>query len=160
MHYVLITLYVGCISYAMWTDATRMIIPNEISIILALSFFLFAFLNLELIPTTFHIGVASVVFAITFSCYLMHWMGGGDVKLLSASSIWMGPDHILTFITHVALLGGLLALGAIVLRHAATSSIVGRYPSLSHRLQQSVSRHIPYAVPIGCAALISGGALY
>ncbi len=159
--YVFIIIYIACISYAMWTDATRMIIPNEVSIILTISFGLFAVQNLQLVPAAIHIGIALVVFAITFGCFVMHWMGGGDVKLLSALSAWMGPEHIMPFLANVALFGGLLALIIIILRRAAETSVISsRYPTLCQRLIQTSSRHIPYAIPIGCAALISGGGLF
>ena len=159
--YIFVIIYITCVSYAMWTDVASMTIPNWISVTLTLSFGLFAILNLQLVPAAIHISIAVIVFAVTFGCYVMHWMGGGDVKLLSALSAWMGPEHIMPFLFNVALLGGLLALIVIILRSAAGASIfASRYPDMREWIERATSRHIPYAVPIGLAAMISGSALF
>lgn len=159
--YIYLILYVACVSYAMWTDATRMTIPNEVSIILTISFGLFAIQHLQLVSAAMHAGIALTIFAVTFACFVMHWMGGGDVKLLSAVSAWMGPEHIMPFLWNVALFGGILALTIIVLRRIAqTSAVSNRFPTFRQRIDQVSSRHVPYAIPIGCAALISASAIF
>ena len=159
--YIYLIIYVACVSYAMWTDATRMTIPNKVSIILTAAFGFFAIQHLQLVSAAVHIGIALAIFAVTFACFVMHWMGGGDVKLLSAVSAWMGPEYIMPFLFNVALFGGLLALTIIILRRAVqTSALSNRFPALCLRFGQASSRHVPYAIPIGCAALLSASVLF
>jgi prepilin peptidase CpaA len=51
-----------------------------------------------------------VVFVLAAICWRRGWMGGGDVKLLAAAAIAVPPSLVLSFITAVALCGGVLAL--------------------------------------------------
>ena len=83
-------------------------------------------------------------------------MGGGDVKLISASALWMGPQHILPFLTMVALLGGLIAVCLIAVRLVVRRALPQHVPSPPSRilkltLKWATSGHLPYAVPIGIA---------
>ena len=84
----------------------------------------------------------------------MHCMGGGDVKFLTATSVWMGPAMVLPFLFDVAVLGGLLALFTLMVRHF----ISPRFPTSKSQIvrtivQRSITGQIPYGIPIGCAAL-------
>lgn len=147
-------IYIGRIGHAMWSDATSMRISNWVSIILLASFALFASLHLQLNTALMHVAVASAVFLVGFSCYVMHWMGGGDVKLLAATSVWMGPGVVLPFLFDVAVFGGLLAICALAVRHVAASRLLKPRSQLARTIvQRSTAGQIPYGVPIGCAAL-------
>ena len=158
---IFVIIYICCVCHAMWTDAFEMTISNWVSIILLSSFGLFAALNLGFQPTIIHVSIGCAVFAVTFSCYAMRWMGGGDVKFLSALSAWMGPQQILPFLTDVALLGGLLALGTLVVqRYVDRWAWTHRFSIIRDVAYRTKSGKIPYAVPIGCAALISCNAVF
>jgi prepilin peptidase CpaA len=39
-------------------------------------------------------------------------MGGGDVKLMAATSVWLGPGRLLAFVLLTAVVGGLVGLAA------------------------------------------------
>ena len=54
--------------------------------------------------------VAGSVFALGFACFACSVMGGGDVKLLAALTLWAGIDHIADLLLITALAGGLLAV--------------------------------------------------
>ncbi|MEZ5932170.1 MAG: prepilin peptidase [Alphaproteobacteria bacterium] len=63
--------------------------------------------------------VASLVFVIGFACFAFQLMGGGDVKLLAALSLWAGIDHLALFLISTSLAGGVLALVMLCLRRLA-----------------------------------------
>ena len=42
------------------------------------------------------------------------WLGGGDVKLIAALSLWAGPSHLAGLLLAIALGGGVLALAITV----------------------------------------------
>jgi Flp pilus assembly protein protease CpaA len=44
-------------------------------------------------------------------------IGGGDVKLIAAMTLWAGPDHLALFALVTSLAGGGLALGSLWYRH-------------------------------------------
>jgi prepilin peptidase CpaA len=59
---------------------------------------------------------AAIVLAATMICCLRGWMGGGDVKLLSAAVLLLPPSRVGDVIFAVGLAGALLALAYILLR--------------------------------------------
>jgi len=48
-------------------------------------------------------------------------MGGGDVKLLTAVAFWAGFEHLTELLLYVAIAGGVLAIGLIVMRKTIMS---------------------------------------
>ncbi len=97
-------------------DATRFIIPNWINILfLALWPILFFFVPGE-IDWKMHLLTFAGAFAVGFVIFILRWMGGGDVKMLAVCGLWMGPQQLLIFLVIMGVLGGVLAVGLVVLR--------------------------------------------
>jgi prepilin peptidase CpaA len=59
-------------------------------------------------------GLATLVLLVGIAVWRCGWLGGGDVKLIAALSLWAGPDHLASFLLAAALCGGLLALAILV----------------------------------------------
>ena len=91
------------------------------------------------------LGVAAGTFALLAALFAVGWMGGGDVKLLTALALWIAPPLFLNLVIVMALLGGVLT---IVL--AAWHMLRGRKERLA----------IPYGVAIACAGLWAISAQY
>ena len=89
-------------------------------------------------------------------------MGGGDVKLMSAIALWMGPDHVAPFVVLMALFGAALAVGIMAMDKFG--------PLLGPRLlnlalfrrlgELANSRQCPYGVAIGVAGFILSFAVF
>ena len=56
------------------------------------------------------LGVALAVFLVGGVLFARGWLGGGDVKLLSAATLWAGAPQALGLLVVTGLLGGALAL--------------------------------------------------
>ena len=83
--------------------------------------------------------------------FVRGWMGGGDVKLLAACSLWFNLDQGWRMLVAVAIAGGLEALLVMLLRALPWP------PSLRNRLP--VLRRdegIPYGVAIGAGVVLIG----
>ena len=88
------------------------------------------------------------------------WIGGGDVKLMAALGLWLGPEDALWATLFGLAGGGLLSLaigwtgGAAMRRHLAasvkTSLLTLRAPDAPRRHQRFV---VPMAIPLGLAAV-------
>jgi prepilin peptidase CpaA len=158
---IIICIYMACLCHAMWTDITKMKISNSVSLILLAAFVPFAVFYIEPFTALLHIAIAAAVFAVTFGLYAIRAMGGGDVKLISASAVWLGPQHILPFLMMVALLGGLIAVLMIALRRTMPQHDT---PSASRAMRISAkwisSGRLPYGVPISVAALSHTQAIF
>lgn len=58
------------------------------------------------------VGLSALVFALGMAAFARGWTGGGDVKLLTAASLFAGPEHIADFLLGTALAGGLVGVAA------------------------------------------------
>jgi prepilin peptidase CpaA len=154
--------YVVCICYAIVSDFRNLVIPNWIVITLAAAFAAFAALYLEPATIAVHVGVAVAVFLVFCAFFVAGWIAGGDVKLIAAIGLWMGPGHVLDFMLLTALLGALLA---IVLLQVKKYDFLAHGALGSNPLYQRVSilaehSQCPYGIAIGVAALLSSAEIF
>ncbi|HKJ63361.1 MAG TPA: prepilin peptidase, partial [Hyphomicrobiales bacterium] len=100
----------------------------------------------------------AAVFAGGAVLYAMNKLGGGDVKLLAAISVWAGFEHLPDLLLYVALGGGALAIGLIVVRRAIMSLRVagagGDTTSLPRVLLEGEA--VPYGLAIAPSAILIG----
>jgi prepilin peptidase CpaA len=138
------------------TDLSRYQIPNAVSYGLVLLFVPLAILNWAVLPIGLHVLIGVVVFVLSVIFWQLRWMGGGDVKFLSAIALWMGPDRILVFLILVTVVAVVfISILKFLLRWNDLFQ-AGRYPAVFKQLlQKSSERKIPYGLPIGIAALVS-----
>lgn len=97
---------------AAFTDLRQRRIANWLVGAIALAAPLFWWVsNLPLWPgVALQFGVALATFAVLAGFFAMGWMGGGDVKLLTALALWIQPIPFVNLLVMMALLGGVLTL--------------------------------------------------
>ena len=148
-------LFLGFLSMAAIWDFAELRIPNRLAATMAVSGPVASWL---LVPGGDAIkGViltGAVVLGISWAMFERGWWGGGDAKLATAASLWLGAEATLVFMFATALFGAVLAVILLILvRWDSARALVGcRW---SARLEaESVS--VPYAVamaPAGAVAL-------
>jgi len=82
--------------------------------------------------------VALAAFAVLAVLFALRWMGGGDVKLLTALALWIEPVWFLKLVIMMSLLGGLLTI------------VLGMW-HITRRRKDRLA--IPYGVAIATAGL-------
>jgi prepilin peptidase CpaA len=93
------------------TDIRRREIDNGLNLAIALAAPLFWLASgLSLIGIGWQFAVAAGAFAISLGLFAMGWMGGGDVKLLTALALWIKPIWFVQVIVVMAIAGGVLTL--------------------------------------------------
>lgn len=158
-----------CLAAAVF-DLWKMIIPNAISLLLVALFFANAlFLNLYsgyAVAWFSHIGAMAAVLIVGLVTYRFGWMGAGDVKLLSAISLWAGfeknpfgpliVEHFLfDYLILVALCGGGLSLGLLILRRLVVGLLLFQSTPQNVTLPRYLfpREHLPYGVAIALPAI-------
>jgi len=146
--------------FAAFCDLRSMRIPNWISIALIILFFAgvpFGFCE----SLKAHLIVFAAASVILLGLFFARMAGGGDVKLVAALSLWVGPMGMIPFILYMALAGGLLAGVALVI--AKKDLIKGRefktpdsWPARLGRGEQVV----PYGVAIAAGFIAALTNLY
>lgn len=110
-----------------WFDVSSARIPNWLtySAILVALMIRFCFLG----PEGFYEGLLGLLFCggAFFLLFVIHAMGGGDVKLMAAIGAWVGSRNAGIALIVCALAGGLIALGYVVVlkRYRTTFSNIG-----------------------------------
>jgi prepilin peptidase CpaA len=154
LEHPLILIFPLAMAFAASIDLFTMTIPNRVSGLLIVTF---AIIALIVAPpwdvVGRHLMVAGAVFAVSISMFAMRWMGGGDAKLLTAASLWVGPELFPWYVFFVALLGGLLSLA--ILRFRSIELL----PAFLGNQRWALRLHdekggIPYGVALGGSAML------
>jgi prepilin peptidase CpaA len=99
-----------------------------------------------------NIALALLVFAITFTFFVLGWIGGGDAKLAAVTALWFDPQQALAYFTYASLLGGLLTLAIIQFRTMMLPSVLVRVPWIMQLHGKKAG--VPYGAAMAPAALI------
>src|SRR5678815_2587985 len=107
---LVLVVFAAVMAVAAFEDFRRLVIPNLLPIVLcALWPVYFAFAP-SFYGALTSIGCALAVFLVGAVLFARGWLGGGDVKLLSAATLWAGPAGTPTLLMLTGVLGGALAL--------------------------------------------------
>ncbi len=108
-----------------------------------------------------HIGYGLIcgvgILVLTFGFWRLGWMGGGDVKLLTAASVFVTPVLVPTLIMGTALSGGVLALGYLVAGKLVPKPAPGRPHGLLRRALRCELWRLRRRGPRPSAAAIATG---
>lgn len=150
---LVIALFLGLLALAAVSDATRYRIPNRYSLAIALLYPAHVMAATQPVAWGGALMVAAAVFLVGFALFAGGFVGGGDVKMLTAVALWAGPAHVLPVLMITALAGGLLGL---VLASPVRFGLALAVDRRGHTaLRDNV---LAGALPYGIA--IAGGGLY
>jgi prepilin peptidase CpaA len=88
--------------YVAITDLNQFTIRNELVLLLAILFLVYAALSGQWTQLYWNIGFATLMFFIMLYYYSHKLMGGGDLKLLTVAFLWTGPFYALPFAVALA----------------------------------------------------------
>lgn len=150
---LLVLIFPAAVVYAAAMDVFTMRIANGISIALFVMFFFAAFAaGLSLEQVGIHLAVGMAVLFANMLLFHFRFVGGGDAKLLTAASVWIGYEQLVPFIAYVTIFGGLLAL--LILGYRSLPAAALPLPPWAARLHRH-GEGIPYGVAIAAGALLA-----
>jgi len=126
---------------AAFIDVRTFTISNKLNLAVALLAPLYWLsVSLPIWPSVaIQLGVGAAVFTLLAGLFYAGMMGGGDVKLAAALSLWLPPLATVKFLILMSLAGGVLTLVVVAL----------------HRLRKKEGRpEIPYGVAIAFGGLV------
>ncbi len=104
-------LFPALMAFAAASDLFTMTISNRVSLALAAGFLALALLSgMGLYDILLHVGAGATVLTISFACFAMGWVGGGDAKVAAGAALWFGFGHMLNYLLYASLFGGALTL--------------------------------------------------
>ena len=167
-----ITLFLFCLAvvYGAACDVQTYTIPNRVSYGLIGLFVIYAFLvwlnpteiyfpqlhkgEFHFPPIAFNVLYGLAVFAFFFVFWRIGWVGGGDVKFVSAISFFMGFDDVLPFVVLMSVISLLMVF--ILKTIPLINMQLGNRPlpkALAKMIDKINERQIPYGLPAAMAAL-------
>ena len=145
-------LFPALMAFAASSDLLTMTISNRLSIALTAGFFLLTLITgMSLYAVGMHLAAAAVVLAVAFIFFAQGWIGGGDAKLVAATALWFGFDHLLDYLIYASLFGGALTLAILQFRKLPLPGVLARQAWIL-RLHDSAGG-VPYGIALAAAAL-------
>jgi prepilin peptidase CpaA len=150
-----LTLFAVVMAVAAFEDFRRLVIPNLLPILLCAAWPAYFAAAPSFYGALASIGCGLAVFLVGALLFARGYLGGGDVKLLSAAALWAGPAGVPSLLLLTAILGGVLALFLLL--------PIGGQLATSARLMlgqpaapagHGLAMPIPYGMAIAGAALI------
>lgn len=156
LHSILLSAAATALLFAAAHDVAVRTVPNGVSLIVAAAGLGLNALNGQLVPALFS-GV--LVFAGAWYCWRRGWIGGGDVKLLSACVLLVPPASVLELILSTAVAGGVLALFYLVLGRLLPGGVTQRPAGLVQRVWRAERRRIHRGLSLPYSCAIAAGAM-
>jgi len=152
--------FIFLVSYAMITDLRELRVPNWVPLSIA-GLFLFQSVTEGASGLPMHLLIAAAVLVAGFAMFVAGVFGGGDAKLLSALALWMGPANLVAFVLLTTLFGGATAVVLVGLKKLLIfNPALENHAAIARPLAWARAGRMPYAVPIGLAALMLGPSLF
>ena len=140
-------------AFAASSDLLTMRIANWLVAILVAAYFVLAlWAGLPLDQIGISIAAAAIVLAVAFAFFAFGWIGGGDAKLVAATTLWVGFGTMFQYLIYAALLGGALTFLILVLRRYPLPAMLQKQRWLD-RLHDTKSG-VPYGIALAIAALL------
>jgi prepilin peptidase CpaA len=140
-------------AFAGFSDLFTMRISNKLVLALIAGFFALAlFVGLPLADIGMHLACAALVLVFAFAFFAFGWIGGGDAKLISATTLWLGLGMMLPYLIYASLLGGALTLLLLAARRYPLPEWL-RAVKWVDRLHDSKSG-VPYGIALAIAGIL------
>jgi len=148
-------LFFAVIFFAALSDVTSFRIPNAASIALIVVFPLHVLASNVPVDWIGGVAVAFIVFLAGLGLFAAGLVGGGDVKLLSATALWAGSGLVLRELLVMGLAGGILAALVWLLQIARRYRSGGLAQILLFEPGAAQAK-VPYGVAIAAGAGYTG----
>ncbi len=139
------------------SDIRRYLIPNRYPLAIALAYLVYA-TGHPLDQGLWGLAAGVAAFVLCAVLFAAGIFGGGDAKLLAATTLWAGPSLALPFLLYTVLAGGVLALAWLTpfrrLMPAAPQAEPGPEPAAeTAALRSRLHQPTPYGAAIAAGGL-------
>lgn len=152
---IALPVFAAVMGIAAYEDFRRLVIPNLLPAILCVAWPVHAAAAPSLVEIGTTIGCALAVFVVGAALFARGFLGGGDVKLLAAATLWAGAAGTPSLLVLTGILGGALTL-FLLLPFGAQLAAAGRALLAPSALgaDPDAAKSVPYGVAIAGASLI------
>ena len=145
----------------MASDVARYEIPDWAPIVLVFGYLFAGWLGgVTMAQLGLNLLAGVAVFAVGAALFYFNVFGGGDVKLLAASAVWVGWQYLFPYLVVVAMAGGIVTLLFLTFRwlnkilQKVNDPLMADDDETWLRRLLSPERGVPYGVAIGMAGFV------
>lgn len=151
----ILVIFPFCMVFAAVSDMLSMTIANRVPVLLVAAFAVIApMTGMDWQTFGWHFAAGGLVLAVTFALFAIGGMGGGDAKLLAATSLWFGMSlELLSYLVTATFLGGLLTIAILALRKSPF--VVHASGNLFLRNLADARLGVPYGIALGVGGLLT-----
>ena len=138
--------------WAAYSDARSFTIPNKLPVSIALLYPAYVIGTPMPVDWVGALMVAGIVLVVGFCLFACKAFGGGDAKLMAATTLWVGPAMMFDYVFITALAGGLLAAGMWFQHRLSRAVSIGHILVTSDE-EDFGKRPMPYGVALALGGL-------
>lgn len=160
IHQLVIAVFAAVLIAAAVGDFRSFRIPNSLVLSILVLYPAHIIASPEAVAWGYALIFAFLILAIGAGFFAFNMMGGGDVKLMAAVSLWAAPQHLISFFV-ITLLVAMLVACVVAVRMAAADarspqgwSVMAAVSGIRHVPIFKIS--VPYGVGISAAGLYVG----
>lgn len=136
-------------------DLRRLIIPNVLIVALCLLWPLYIVATPSWLGIAGSVAAAILVFLAGALAFSRGYLGGGDVKLLAAATLWAGPGQAPALLVLTGVLGGMLALFLLMPQGAHIAELArAKLGPAAAATKSETATPVPYGIAIAAAAML------
>lgn len=152
-HLLSLATMMGLALASAFSDVKTYRIPNAFSLGLLALYPFFALTAPYPTQPLLSLGVMAAVLVVGFAVFSLRLMGGGDVKLMTALSLFAGPALIMDLLLVTAVAGG--AISVVMLFRSARFALASAFDQVGSRVLRDalLTDVIPYGVAIAAGAV-------
>lgn len=152
IEHAILLVFPAAMAFAAAMDLFTMTIPNKVSIVLVVAFAAAAaVMGIGWHALASHVAAGLLMLVVGIGMFALGWLGGGDAKLLAATALWVGFEHLLNYLLIAGLAGGALAIVILTYRSVMPPLWLARQ-GWAFRLHSAKSG-IPYGIALAAAGL-------
>jgi prepilin peptidase CpaA len=148
LHIAAVLAFAALLLWAAGEDIHRLTISNWVSLAIVGLYPIYVLSSPVPVAWPWSVAVAALTLAVGFFLFAFRMIGGGDVKLLSATALWAGPVIFPSFIFLTAIAGGVVGLAILLLRRWRMS------PAAANGTPSPAPAVMPYGVAIAIGGLM------
>jgi prepilin peptidase CpaA len=152
---IALPVFAAVMAIASYEEFRRLVIPILLPAVLCVAWPVHFAAGPSLFGALTPIGCALAVFIVGAALFARGFLGGGDVKLLTAATLWCGAAGTPSLLVLTGILGGVLTL-FLLLPFGAQLAAAGRalLGPAAIATEHDTTKSVPYGVAIAGAALI------
>jgi prepilin peptidase CpaA len=156
VHFLVMALFFGLLAVAVLTDVEALRIPNRLCVTLVAIYPAHLLASPVAVDWPGALMLAVALFAAGLVLFAAGWVGGGDVKLMAATALWVGPVSFSLFVLVTTIVGGVIA-ALMLSEFRFTVAQLAETAGFSEVRDIVLGRSIPYGVAIAVGGWVVGG---